>query len=390
MGARLRVARVAPLYAAGFITAFGAHGVATAVGGEHVRLGVTLAWLGVFLALYDVAELLLKPVFGALSDRLGPKTVIVGGLLVFAVASAFGIVVSGPAGLSLVRLGQGAGASAFAPSSSAALARLVSADARGRYFGRYGSWKALGYAGGPVIAAVVVTATGTGLLFAVLAVLALVTAIAVAVAVAPLPSLPKRRATVRMLVRELTGADFLRPVAVLAVGSAAVGILTGMLPALGTAVGMPLPVSAVAVAVVALMSALVQPRAGAAHDSGRLDVRAACAGGTALVAVGFALLAVIPGAVTLFVAAAVAGFGVAALTPVGFAQLAGSTPLDRLGRTMGSAELGREVGDAGGPLLVGAVASGATLPAGFGVFAVAAAVVAAAVAYHRREHAAEP
>ena len=34
-----------------------------------------------------------------------------------------------------------------------------------------------------------------------------------------------------------------------------------------------------------------------------------------------------------------------------------------MGRTMGNAELGRELGDAGGPLLVGAIATAWTLPA---------------------------
>ena len=40
-----------------------------------------------------------------------------------------------------------------------------------------------------------------------------------------------------------------------------------------------------------------------------------------------------------------------------------------MGRTMGSAELGRELGDAGGPLLVGAVATAASLPLGLGLLA---------------------
>jgi hypothetical protein len=36
----------------------------------------------------------------------------------------------------------------------------------------------------------------------------------------------------------------------------------------------------------------------------------------------------------------------------------------RLGQTMGAAEVGRELGDAGGPLLVAAAASAAALPPG--------------------------
>lgn len=373
--------RLGPLYAAGFVTAFGANGIAAAVGGEHLELGLTLAWLGVFLALYDVAELILKPVFGALSDRIGPRPVIVGGLVVFAAASLIGVFGTGPYWLGLARLLQGAGASAFSPASSAAVARLVPAGRRGRYFGRYGSWKGLGYAGGPVIGALVVHVGGTQWLFAILVVLALVTAAAVLVRVDPIVPLPRQRATVAVMLRAATDRQFLVPVVVLAVGSAAIGALTGMLPALGNDVGIPLLVSTIAVAVLAVTSSLVQPVAGRLHDAGRLGAGTAGIVGTLAVAVAFALLAVVPSVPALFVAALLAGAGVATLTPVAFAHLAGTTPPDRLGRTMGSAELGRETGDAIGPLVVGGVGGAIALPFGFAAFAVVALLGTAAAAW---------
>lgn len=59
---------------------------------------------------------------------------------------------------------------------------------------------------------------------------------------------------------------------------------------------------------------------------------------------------------------------------IGFAHLADTTPPERMGRTMGSAELGRELGDAGGPLLVGGTATLIGLPAGLGALAVLVAV----------------
>jgi DHA1 family tetracycline resistance protein-like MFS transporter len=55
----------------------------------------------------------------------------------------------------------------------------------------------------------------------------------------------------------------------------------------------------------------------------------------------------IPGVAGLLTA--VIGIGVALSTPIGFAHLAKTTPTERLGQTMGSAEVGRELGDAGGP-----------------------------------------
>jgi len=66
-----------PLFAAGFVTAFGAHSIAATLG-LGPDLAEHLLALGVLLALYDGAEVLLKPAFGALADRIGPRPVLVG------------------------------------------------------------------------------------------------------------------------------------------------------------------------------------------------------------------------------------------------------------------------------------------------------------------------
>ena len=107
----------APLYAAGFVTAFGAHSIAAGLGAQSDNIGLTLLNLGILLALYDISEVFLKPVFGALSDRVGPKPVIVGGLFAFAALSLSGLWAADPLMLALARLGQGAAASAFSLSA---------------------------------------------------------------------------------------------------------------------------------------------------------------------------------------------------------------------------------------------------------------------------------
>lgn len=365
--------RLAPLYGAGFVTAFGANGVAAVVGGMHQDLGLTLAWLGLFLALYDVAELILKPVFGALSDRIGPRPVIVGGLIAFGLASLIGVFFAGAFWLGVTRLLQGAGASAFSPASSAAVARLAPADLKATYFGRYGSWKGLGYAGGPVIAAGVVLLTDIRVLFALLAAMSFLTAIAVLVAVERITPLPRQRSNLATLVRAITARDFLIPVVVLSVGSAAIGALAGMLPALATSLGIPLLAATAAISVLALTSSLAQPIVGRWNDAGRLRTRTASLTGTSLIAVAFLLVAAVPSLATILTAALLSGIGVAVLTPVAFAHLAATSPPERLGRTMGTAELGRETGDAVGPLVVGSVGM-ISLPLGFAAFGVLAAL----------------
>jgi len=75
--------------------------------------------LGVLLALYDGAEVLLKPVFGAVSDRVGPRPVLLGGLTAFAVFSAIFAATGDPALVGVARFGQGAAATALLPAPAA-------------------------------------------------------------------------------------------------------------------------------------------------------------------------------------------------------------------------------------------------------------------------------
>ncbi|HEU4666766.1 MAG TPA: MFS transporter [Arthrobacter sp.] len=360
----------APLYAAGFVTAFGAHSIAAGLGAQSGNIGLTLLNLGILLALYDVSEVFLKPVFGALSDRIGAKPVIVGGLLAFAALSLIGLWAADPLLLALARLGQGAAASAFSPASSAMVARLARGGKAGTYFGRYGSWKSLGYIIGPLLGAGLILAGGFALLFGALSVLAAATAVWVAVAVPHLEPLPRQRYTVVDLARQVGERRFLVPTLVLAASTAALGAAVGFLPALATRHGLDAFAGTAAVSLLALGSVLAQPRVGRLRDRNRVTDNHGTTAGLLLIAAGVALLAVAPGPVTIFVAAAAIGTGVGVATPLGFAHLADATPPERMGRTMGSAELGRELGDAGGPLLVGGVATLTALPFGLGALAV--------------------
>src|SRR5690348_4864860 len=209
-------ARLWPLYAAGFTTAFGAHSVAASLGrfttGHHQSLLV----LGGLLALYDGAEVLLKPVFGTLADRVGARPVLLGGLVAFALASAAFVLAGNPGLIGLARFGQGAAAAAFSPAAGAMLARLTPTTGHGRAFGSYGAWKGLGYTLGPLLGGVLVTIGGYGLLFSTLAVLAAAVAGWAVVAVPAVAVLPKTRQTVLDLARRLTSGRFLRPTAALA------------------------------------------------------------------------------------------------------------------------------------------------------------------------------
>ncbi|MGX1135393.1 MFS family permease [Streptomyces glaucescens] len=371
--------RMWPLYAAGFTTAFGAHGIAANLGGFSDDAVTSLLVLGGLLALYDGAEVVLKPVFGTLADRVGAKPVLVGGLVAFAAASALYVMADSPGWLWAARLGQGAAASAFSPSASALVARLNPAAKRGRAFGSYGFHKSIGYTLGPLLGGLLVWAGGLRLLFTVLAVLGAGVAVWAAIAVPAVPPLPKQRQTVLDLARRLSDPVFLGPTAALAAATAALSVGVGFLPVSGAAAGLGTIATGAAVSVLAATAAFVQPYAGRALDSGRLTTGTGLAAGLALTAAGLGC-AMLPGLAGVLLAAALIGAGTGLITPLGFAALATRTPEERMGQTMGAAELGRELGDAGGPLLVAAVATAATLTHGYAALAVLVALGAAVAA----------
>ncbi|WP_051370490.1 MFS transporter [Streptomyces sp. 142MFCol3.1] len=376
-----------PLYAAGLTTAFGAHGIAASLGGGADDAVTSLLVLGGLLALYDGAEVLLKPVFGTLADNIGARPVLLGGLVAFAAASALYVVADSPGWLWAARLGQGAAASAFSPSASALVARLNPAARDGRAFGSYGFCKSIGYTLGPLLGGVLVWAGGLRLLFAVLTVLGATVAAWAAVAVPVVPPLAKARQTVLDLARRLAEPAFLAPTAALAAATAALSVGVGFLPVAGRIAGLGTVATGAAVSLLAACSAVAQPRAGRALDDGRLSTRSGLTAGLLVTAAGLAC-AMLPGLTGLLLGATLIGIGTGLITPLGFAALASSTPQERLGQTMGSAELGRELGDAGGPLLVAAVASLATLTYGFGVLA-ALTGMGAVLAFARRREASD-
>jgi MFS family permease len=375
----VRAGSVAPLYGAGFVTAFGAHAVASTAGAASAGgAPEVLLQLGVLVAAYDLAEVLLKPVFGALSDRVGPKRVVLWGLVAFAAVSALGALLPGMTALILIRFGQGAAAAAFSPAASAAVGRLASPAARGRYFGRYGSWKSLGYASGPLVGALLASTGGQRLLQAVLALLGAAAAVWVATRCPVLDPLPKRRSTVLDVVRRSTSWSFVQPVLVLAASAGALVAAVAFLPAAAGTGTSTLAAAAIAT-VLALTSSTVQPVAGRLLDRGRLGFHVAAPVALAACTAGVLLAAVASASYPLIVAGGVLiGAGVGLATPVAFATLAARTPDADLGRTMGAAEMGRELGDAGAPALVGLVAAGGGLPVGLAALGIAFAVATGA------------
>jgi MFS transporter, DHA1 family, tetracycline resistance protein len=364
--------QVFPVYAAGFVTAFGAHAVAANLGRYALGHHGSLWELGLLLGIYDGAEVVLKPVFGALADRTGAKPVMIGGLVLFAAASAAFVIGGDPHLLAAARLAQGTGAAAFSPAAAATVAALGGRKRSGRLFGGYGGAKGIGYLLGPIAGGALVAAGGYPALFATLAVIAIGSAAAISALVPHARPVARTSAEAPGLGRRLTSAAFLQPVLLLAAATAALSAGVGFLPVLAGQHHLgPIAAGAV-VSLLAAAAAVLQPFAGRRIDDGRLPPAAAAA---ALAACAAGFLLAITGLPGLIAGALLIGAGVATATPAGFARLAATTPPGQLGRTMGTAEAGRELGDAGGPVLVGAFGL-ISLTAGLGALAAALLICA--------------
>ena len=216
----------------------------------------------------------------------------------------------------------------------------------------------------------------------------------VAVATPRLEPLPRPRYTLADLARQIGERSFFGPSVVLSASTGALGAAVGFLPALAASAGLGTAAAVAAVTVLAVASSLVQPRVGRLRDAGRLGDGTGISAGLGAITAGVGVAAAVPllppgaAAACVYAAAVLIGVGIGVSTPLAFAHLADATPPERLGRTMGSAEIGREAGDAGGPLLVGAIAAASGL--GWGLAVLGAAVALSLLAVPRRPATARP
>lgn len=134
--------------------------VSTAGPTVQAALGIAPANYAWMTTAYLVAATVLVPISGRLSDLLGRRAVLAGGVLVFVVASGGCGLASGATGLMVFRALQGAGAAAIFTASFALTADLFPASERGRYSGVLASVFAVSSLLGPVLGGVLTDTLG--------------------------------------------------------------------------------------------------------------------------------------------------------------------------------------------------------------------------------------
>jgi MFS family permease len=163
--------------------------------------GSSTAMVGLVMAAYFLAGLVVQYPAGYLGDRIGHRPVLVGGLLSYAVGSLGFLFHPEAAGYIALRAAQGAGAGAVQVASFALVGAAVPPERRGRAFSMLFAGQLGGMAIGP-LAGSLVGVSGMGVLFAVSAMTSTIAGVWVLVSLPRVP--PTRHAThVRLVIHRV-------------------------------------------------------------------------------------------------------------------------------------------------------------------------------------------
>lgn len=349
-----------------FVTSFGAHIVAVNLPSYAAQVGVGVAMIGLLIAAYDAAEVVAKPVFGAIADRRGMKQTMLVGLALFIIASLAYLWVD-PRLLLLIRFLQGVGAAALS-AVSLALVGAYAVEQRGRAYGIYNGIKGAGYVVSPIIGGAIVLRADFAMIFLAAAAIG---------ALAFLLSLflPKPKIDIKPGLED--DDDGIGLAALLAVFRQStlwpwymvtvvnmffVGILFGFLPVRVYALGYGPFINGIILTAVSASYLLIQPLAGAIADrvNPALTIRVGLfLAGACVILIQFVT------SWYLFVVAILAGFGVGTVWTNTDALVSQQARAGKLGTTMGVAGTFKEIGDMLGPLLIGVVSQAFGLTVGF-------------------------
>jgi MFS family permease len=126
----------------------------------YAASGLSVVQIGVLAALYPAVWGISQPLTGALSDRLGRKGLIAGGLLVQAVAIGLVAVGNGFVAWATAAVILGAGTAMAYPTLLAAIGDVAHPSWRASAFGVYRFWRDLGFAAGALLSGVVADLAG--------------------------------------------------------------------------------------------------------------------------------------------------------------------------------------------------------------------------------------
>lgn len=347
---------------AGFVTSFGAHIIAVNLPTYAKEVGTGFLGIGILIAVYDLAEVVAKPVFGFIADRKGMKVTMIAGLLVFSISSLLFLVID-PTLLIVVRLLQGMGAAAFSVASMSLVAEYFR-DNLESPMGIYNAIKGIGYVISPVLGGAIVLYSNFAYLF--------VACFIVGVAVTALAFFVGNGSgegkfeddddDIKKILGSFKDARFLPWYLITTVNMMFMGILFGFLPVYLNSSGFDPLQSGMVMAAVAIAFLVIQPLSGIISKMVGFSTTVY----SGLLAEAIFLIAIPFTQGWLTVAVAVldaAGIGLVwTLSSVAVARAARN---EEMGLVLGNLGSYKEIGDMAGPLAIGLLAQFISLTVGF-------------------------
>lgn len=139
--------------------------IAVALPTIEQEFGVEYSTAGWLVIAYLIAMAALQPMAGNLGDRFGRRTMVLGGLVGFALASAGAFLAVSFPMLLICRLGQAVAGAIALPNSAALIYEIVPAERRAGRFGMIGAVASFAAAAGPPLGGLLVSAFGWRAIF---------------------------------------------------------------------------------------------------------------------------------------------------------------------------------------------------------------------------------
>jgi MFS family permease len=319
------------------------------------------AQVGLAMGAFSVTTLALRPWLGRWTDRHGRRALLVGGAGGFAVVVLGHLVVDSLAGLVAVRLALGAAEACYFVAGFAALADLAPPARAGEALSLNSLAMYAGIALGPVVGQGLVALGGYPAAWVGVS-------CSVAVAASLVALVPETRGRVEPPARP---PPLLHP-AVRAPGSAlGLGLLamSAFMP-FSVLLAREAGVALVSVGLLVFGTTVLACRLAFARLPDRVPAAPLAASALVASGVGMLLLGAWPTTAGLVAGALVCGVGSAFLTPAVFALVFRAVPPAERGAAAGGLSMFVDLGLTGGPLVLGAVASGTGLAPAFALTAV--------------------
>ena len=319
-------------------------------------LGSGPAAVGLAVGAFSVSTLLLRPLAGRWTDRHGRRPLLIGGASLFALLVGGHLLVTGLAGLVLLRLLLGVAEALYFVAGFAALADLAPPGRAGEALSYNSLALYLGIATGPAIAQGLLDLGGFRLVWGGVALILVVAALLAA-------RVPETR---EPTAGEVPPTPLIHRAALVP----GLGLFTGVAAGSGflafaslhaARLGLDLWSTVLGVYGVVVVTCRIL----FAKLPDRMPPLRLAAGALVACGAGLVIVASVPEVWSLLAGVVVLAVGSALLTPAVFAAIFGDVPPAQRGSAAGTASVFIDLGLSGGPILLGLVAAANSIPAAF-------------------------